>query len=430
MLKKPLVGLLESLNLDPELDYMEYSTPALAQAAYVSNSDTYTKLLSHFDIAKATSVLAATGQTITYVGTADCQTTEKKWTGSLLLDGNSDYVTIPDSNDWNFGTGDFTIDCWLRFNNNSTDQSILGQGDAAGNYSLELIARLSGGSPNLYINFSRISDGAVVGRFTCPLTLSADTWYHLAVERNGTAGLMFIDGVSQTVTEAVAWGTLPDYTEVLQVGRVAYDPSPRYFNGYIDELRISKGIARWTENFTPPAAPYEVISLQSFSESAIKTQGDYALKAVAAITDSLNKTLTRTISPPIDCSGMNHWKTDVRALLLGSNFKITLHNDNAATIVDTPDIAVADEYQTEDIDLSAVPDSDKDAIDEIKIEILNADAANTLYIDNMYAIFIAGAAAYRAKKGLISGYHCFVKQYIDFTKLSLAPLKLPDGTLW
>ena len=39
-------------------------------------------------------------------------------------------------------------------------------------------------------------------------------------------------------------------------------------------------------------------------------------------------------------------------------------------------------------------------------------------------------AAYRAQKGLISGFHCFVKQYIDFTKLSLAPLKLPDGTLW
>ena len=39
-------------------------------------------------------------------------------------------------------------------------------------------------------------------------------------------------------------------------------------------------------------------------------------------------------------------------------------------------------------------------------------------------------AAYRAQKGLISGYHCFMKQYIDFTKAGYAPLKLPDGTLW
>ena len=39
-------------------------------------------------------------------------------------------------------------------------------------------------------------------------------------------------------------------------------------------------------------------------------------------------------------------------------------------------------------------------------------------------------AAYRAEKGLISGFHCFMKQYIDFTKAGLAPLKLPDGTLW
>jgi len=46
------------------------------------------------------------------------------------------------------------------------------------------------------------------------------------------------------------------------------------------------------------------------------------------------------------------------------------------------------------------------------------------------AISPPAGAAYRAQKGLITGFHCFMKQYIDFSKAGLAPLKLPDGTLW
>ena len=46
------------------------------------------------------------------------------------------------------------------------------------------------------------------------------------------------------------------------------------------------------------------------------------------------------------------------------------------------------------------------------------------------AITPPSTAAYRAKRGLITGFHCFMKQYVDFTKLGLDPLKLPDGTLW
>ncbi len=70
------------------------------------------------------------------------------------------------------------------------------------------------------------------------------------------------------------------------------------------------------------------------------------------------------------------------------------------------------------IDLSCVQGSPgaNALVDYIKIRVYYTEAPST--------------APYRALKGLISGYHCFMKQYIDFTKLGLAPLKLPDGTLW
>jgi hypothetical protein len=76
-------------------------------------------LLSQFDGSDGdqSNYTAETGQTVTTFGTAQLDTAEKMFgTASMLLDGNSDYLTVPDSSDWTFGTGDFTIDFWVRWN--------------------------------------------------------------------------------------------------------------------------------------------------------------------------------------------------------------------------------------------------------------------------------------------------------------------------
>jgi nucleoid DNA-binding protein len=78
---------------------------------------------------------------------------------------------------------------------------------------------------------------------------------------------------------------------------------------------------------------YFIPFLQSYSEATIKTQGSYALKAVAAITDSLNKTLTKTFASPLDLSGVNTLKLDMRATRTGSNIKLGLHNNITSNIL-------------------------------------------------------------------------------------------------
>jgi hypothetical protein len=224
------------------------------QPAVAATYDSYTKLLCHFDVVKATSVLAATGQTITYVNTADCQTTEKKWTGSLLLDGNSDYVTVPDSDDWNFGASPFTIDFWIYFNTVAQTR-ICGQDTTEDN-------------PSQYINwesnkltFVAYTTDYVI-YFGCPWVPEVDTWYHVAVVRvntdNAATGWrMFIDGVPGTLTKiGGAWNaTLLDIAGSYKIGAIF---NSTYLDGYIDEFRISKGIARWTDDFSAslPAVPY------------------------------------------------------------------------------------------------------------------------------------------------------------------------------
>ena len=128
-----------------------------------------------------------------------------------------------------------------------------------------------------------------------------------------------------------------------------------------------------------------VVCLQCYSESTIVEEGTYSLEAIAKATDSLNDTLTRTIGTPIDLSGQTHIRLDIRASRTGSNVKIGIHDSGGTTTEHTANIASADTWQTEDWDISAVADVDKDAIDSIIITITNADSDNTFYLDDGYA---------------------------------------------
>jgi len=128
--------------------------------------------------------------------------------------------------------------------------------------------------------------------------------------------------------------------------------------------------------------------LNSYSESTIISQGTYALKVVALITDSLNDTLTRTVSPTIDLSGIDTLKFDIRSSRTGAHIKIGIHDSGGTTTEITPNITSANAWQTVTWDISGVSDANKNDIDSIIITIVNADATNTFYLDNF---FIYGA---------------------------------------
>ena len=92
----------------------------------------------------------------------------------------------------------------------------------------------------------------------------------------------------------------------------------------------------------------------------------------------------------IDLTGKTQIKFDIRASRTGSNIKVGIHDSGGTTTEITPNITQADTYQTITWDISAVADADKNAIDKIIITIVNADAANTFYIDNMFGDTIGG----------------------------------------
>jgi len=185
---------------------------------------------------------------------------------------------------------------------------------------------------------------------------------------NGTDGTWIDIATGLTTGSTYVWNTFDfvngtAYTWVRLIGLMQFYSAGRYLL-QVCELEMMENV------------------FQSYSESTIKTEGLYSLKGIASQTASLNKTLTRTISSPIDLSGVDTLKFNIRASRTGSNIKIGIHDSGGTTTENTPNITDADTWQEVEFDLSGVADANKDAIDSIIITILNADSVNTFYIDD------------------------------------------------
>lgn len=222
--------------------------------------DGYTKLCSHFNGADgATSYTDPIAGAYTFVGTAQLDTAQSKFGGaSILFDGNSDHVTLPDSADWSLGTGDFTLDFWIRFNAlplNGEEQVFFTQfASGASQYRFEYANDGNGYwqlyGPTFSLNMARYS------------AILANTWYHVAFVRNVNNFYIFQDGVMLGSAE-VNSGSMPDVASSLSIG--AQNGPTRFFNGWMDEVRLSKGIARWTSNFTPPTSEYNSTEIKKIA---------------------------------------------------------------------------------------------------------------------------------------------------------------------
>jgi hypothetical protein len=171
--------------------------------------------------------------------------------GCLYFDGLTDHVTVPDSDDFNFGAGDLTIDFWVKFAGlPGAVYSFCGQSQDASNYQYYGLRNDSSG------NFDWRGANIVAG-VSCSSGLQRSNpevvinqWYHIAFVRTGSNWMIFQDGVQMgtTTTDTDPMAALAAPFFIGNYGSI----SNNYFMGSLDEFRISTGVARWTENFTPP----------------------------------------------------------------------------------------------------------------------------------------------------------------------------------
>ena len=181
------------------------------------------------------------------VGNAQISTSVKKFgTGSMYFDGNGDYLIRYQSLDLRMGGGNFTAECWVYPTSKTGWRGIFYKGNNSNQ------AEYSLGWEDGVLT-ARLADN---GSFAVTDTTTLNAWNHVAYVRNGTTFTVYINGVSQgTATSSTSFVSTQN-NEPFIVGYYDFVGNLAYFQGYIDDLRITKGVARYTANFTAPTAPF------------------------------------------------------------------------------------------------------------------------------------------------------------------------------
>lgn len=226
---------------DQKLRFFSDGTIIMASA-----SATGANLLLHMDGSDAGTTFtdSAGRHTVSAVGGAQTKTGQKKFgTASGYFDGSGDYLTVPASDDFAFGTGDFTIDFWAWFAAGSTASDCRALVDfGAVNEGAQLIWHADG---YFQVNWGAVD---VIKAGSAP---TDETWTHFALTRESGTVRLFIDGT------LVGSGTSTYDLKSNVTATIGAIVSSSYgFKGYIDEFRVVKGTAAWTANFTPPTAAY------------------------------------------------------------------------------------------------------------------------------------------------------------------------------
>jgi hypothetical protein len=211
--------------------------------------------LLHFDGTNGSTTITDNSKNnvaFTVNGDSKISTAQSKFGGaSLLLDGTGDYLSSPSVNDFAFGTGDFTIECWIYSSDvsSATQRGFLQTSDTAGglktSYTSGIIIGV--GSPvngALFVNVA----GTNIGSTTAVLT--TNTWYHIALVRNSGTSTLYVNGTS------VGSGTTTGNCSGTYLAIGGYYNTSYLYQGYLDELRITKGYARYTGNFTPSTTAF------------------------------------------------------------------------------------------------------------------------------------------------------------------------------
>jgi hypothetical protein len=233
------------------------------ERAVIVGSDSYwdnVSLLLHMDGSNGSTTFTDSSNnalTVTANGGAQISTAQSKFGGaSGLFDGSGDFCTIAHNIALNLSQGDFTIELWVYHSSrpgSGINQVVLSKDAVAGaSYSSYGININSAGLCTIELGNGAGVNPTVTAYSigTVPLT----TWTHVCVVKRNTTITTYLNGAQgSTATQGI---TITDGGKPLYLGFLNGGASSNAFNGYLDDLRITKGFARYQSAFTPPTAPF------------------------------------------------------------------------------------------------------------------------------------------------------------------------------
>ena len=221
---------------------------------------------------KCTLALPLLANTVDYSNTLNCTTTAKSITtvgnstpsfaqhnvygGSYYFDGSSDCLHAPDNNDWEPGSGDFTMEMWVRRFRVDSDEWLMIQSDgtSAGSGVGIHIWASNVGTANQFAGRMRIGGSNIDCNGSTKLEIN--TWYHLAFTREGDKGRVFVNG--QLDGEVTNGGAINAPSTPMIIGAVN-NSGAAGIKGWIQDVRFYKGVAKYTKDFIPATSSPDIL---------------------------------------------------------------------------------------------------------------------------------------------------------------------------
>lgn len=297
-------------------------------------------LLLHFDGTNGQTTTTDSGplaRSVTLTGSTLSTTTPKFGTASLNLSSSS-YADIAGATSLEMGAGDFTVECWVWFSATSADATIMiyDNGTATAS-SIQFLMAQAGTSFNFQWFIAGVSYSITGG------TATTSQWIHLAAVRSGSTMNFYVDGVS-VGSNTFGTGSLnAPVSAVLRLGYRVNNVLP--FTGRIDDLRVTKGIARYTANFTPPAAAFPDLA----ASPGVTLSWDRRTRLAKNFTNGYVPLGEATEAYEIDIWSSNTYTTLKRTLTSGS---ASVNYSAAQQVADfgvTQSVIYADVYQVSPI---------------------------------------------------------------------------------
>ena len=190
---------------------------------------------------------------------------------SNYFNGSDAYWKQASSANYILGTNDFTLECWINVNSTSVTMRRLfgiGYGANGGSHGTSWEIQYTGSeSPVGQINVSRYDGSTVTAYATSGATIVAGQWHHIAVSRTGGNLRIFVDGVAYynaantfNFTQVTYGGNTELWTGLGYYGPAGGLGGPRYFGGYMSNIRIINGTGIYSSNFTPSTTPLTAIT--------------------------------------------------------------------------------------------------------------------------------------------------------------------------
>jgi hypothetical protein len=215
---------------------------------------------------------SGSAKTLTLNGGVGIANTASYYGSTVFFDGVDDHITTDVNSDLQLGSGNFTIESWINYKSGNGGDTPFTLDSPTTTYA-PLIGYLNGnlGTPLLYLSSAGSSWDVANGVGFGPV-VSINQWTHLAVSRQGTYIKLFRDGVGVGIITDVGTKSIYQSSNQLSIGRVQ---GTVYFDGYLQDLRIYKGVAKYTGGFDVPR-PYTPVGIATWRAVPDTTANNFA----------------------------------------------------------------------------------------------------------------------------------------------------------